>query len=165
MNDDRKRIAILIAKIINDINLVKNLSVDSMEFKIIVQKLGYLLQRIGGIDYGFKFGWLSRGPYSRGLQNYYHYVAQYLNATCTNSLNEVEAVAVQRVENLLTDVKNALGSIDHYALELIASLVMLCSDVYPAPDDVVEELARRKNVSSDIAKQLFSIVKKYGICI
>ncbi|MEL9940291.1 MAG: hypothetical protein QW632_02565 [Ignisphaera sp.] len=165
MNDDRKRIAILIAKIINDTNLVKNLSPDSMEFKIVVQKLGYLIQRIGGIDYGFKFGWLSRGPYSRGLQNYYHYVAQYLNTAYINSLSEVEAAAVQRVENLLIDVKNVLGSMNYYVLELVASLVMLCSDVYPTPDDVVEELTRRKNVSSDMAKQILSVVKQYGICI
>ncbi|MDK6027793.1 hypothetical protein QPL79_00190 [Ignisphaera sp. 4213-co] len=165
MNGNKKRIAVLIAKIIKDFDVVKNFSEDSMEFKIVVQKLGYLIQKVGGLDYGFKFEWLSRGPYSKGLQNYYHHVFQHLGDVQDIELDESEDIAIRKVENMLLDAKHEIGQLDHRVLELVASLIMLCTDVYPAPDNVVDEFSRKKNVSMDIVERLLNIVKRYGFCI
>ena len=163
---DRKRIAVIIAKVIKDLNLFENCSQDSIECRVTIQKVGYLLQKVGGLNFGFKFEWLSRGPYSRGLQNYYQSVFQYVNQLNKENitLHPDEVSAIQKVESLILEVKNTIGSLNSRVLENVTSLIMLCSDVYPTPDNPVDELVKRKNISPDDASKIVAIVKKYGFC-
>jgi uncharacterized protein YwgA len=163
---NKKRVLPIIAKLIRDLDLAKEYDRNSMDFKIVVQKIGYLVQKIGGLDFGLEFEWLSRGPYSRSLQNYYHTVFQYLSQYPDNiPLDDVETSAMNRVENLLKAVREVLGNLDVRILEAVASLIMLCSDVYPIPEDPVNELVKKKGLSREIVLKIFNVVKEYGICI
>uniref|UniRef100_A0A7J3YUQ2 Uncharacterized protein n=1 Tax=Ignisphaera aggregans TaxID=334771 RepID=A0A7J3YUQ2_9CREN len=162
---NKKRILPVITKLFRDLNLVEEYYGSSMEFKIVVQKLCYLIQKIGGLDFGLKFEWLSRGPYSRSLQNYYHAMLQYLSHSSNDtSLNEAESLAISKVEDFLNTIKAALGALNVEILEAAASLIMLCSDVYPVPEDPVNELLKRKGLSKEFVLRIFEVIKGYGIC-
>jgi hypothetical protein len=41
---------------------------------------------------------------------------------------------------------------------------MLCTDVYPTPENPIDELLKRKRLSKEIALKIFEIVKMYGVC-
>jgi uncharacterized protein YwgA len=162
---DKKRILLIIAKLIQDLDLAKLYNKNSMGFKVIVQKLGYLVQKVGGIDFDLKFEWLSRGPYSRSLQNYYHVILHYIsNYPNDFFLNEAENLALNRVKDFLNIIRVTLGKLDIEVIEAVASLIMLCTDVYPTPENPIDELLKRKRLSKEIALKIFEIVKMYGVC-
>ncbi len=74
---ERERV---VSKIVHAMRMLglENLDPSSMDFKVAVQKVAYLLQTIEGIDLGIEFRWLSRGPYSRYLANLYGAIAKKL---------------------------------------------------------------------------------------
>lgn len=163
----RSRVDLLVAQLLKDTNIIKEVSMDSIEFRIAVQKFVYLLQVVGGLDLGFKFEWLSMGPYSKGLQIYYQRVARSL-ASESNTLVELstfERNALEVVKRLLFSVREQVAKLDIKVLEIVASLIMLCRDVYPKPLNPVEELILRKKLSREDVLKVWNVIDKLGICI
>uniref|UniRef100_A0A7C5TIX6 Uncharacterized protein n=1 Tax=Ignisphaera aggregans TaxID=334771 RepID=A0A7C5TIX6_9CREN len=163
---NKGRVELLVAYLMKDTGIIEYISIGSIEFKIAVQKFVYLLQVVGGLDLGFKFEWLSMGPYSKGLQNYYQKISRVL----TNNLNRVELNAFEQnaleaVKRLLFGVKDQIAKLDVKTLEIVASLVMLCRDVYPKPLDPVEELIKRKKLFKEDVLRIWRVIDKFGICI
>ncbi len=133
----------------------------SMDFKIAVQKVAYLLQTIEGINLGIEFRWLSRGPYSRYLANLYGTIAKKL---VDDEIVFEEDVA--KLRNLVTRVQEAVPIKDKVLLlEMISSLAMMCRDVYPPPQDPVTELMKRKPYLDKTAvAKIWKILSELGIC-
>lgn len=164
---NRSRVDLLVAQLLKDTNIIKEVSTDSIEFRIAVQKFVYLLQVVGGLDLGFKFEWLSMGPYSKGLQIYYQRVARYL-AGDSNTLVELSTFewnALEVVKKLLFSVREQVAKLDIKVLEIVASLIMLCRDVYPKPLNPVEELILRKKLPREDVLKVWNVIDKLGICI
>ncbi len=138
-----------------------NLDPGSMDFKVAVQKVAYLLQTIEGIDLGIEFRWLSRGPYSRYLANLYGVIAKKL--VDGELVFEEDMV---KLHNLVMRVQEAVPIKDKVLLlEMISSLAMMCKDVYPPPQDPVAELVKRKPYLDRTAvAEIWKILSELGVC-
>uniref|UniRef100_A0A7C2Z1H5 Uncharacterized protein n=1 Tax=Ignisphaera aggregans TaxID=334771 RepID=A0A7C2Z1H5_9CREN len=161
-----KQLALVIAKIISDIGL-DNVDVGSFDFRIVVQKIGYILQKVG-CDVGLRFGWYSLGPYSRTLQNYYNTVAVLLprvkHCDSIDFGTDLNACYEKTVAFLKEYVKY-VGGVDLKSLEVLASLIMVCQDIYPIPTDPVNELLRRKErLTKDFVEKVFRFLIDKNIC-
>ncbi len=107
------------------------------EFKgrLAAQKLIYLAEKLFGIDLGYNFMWYSRGPYSRAL-------AKDLR-TCSYTEPCIDEVGLKRMKSLLKRMEES-GLPLFKGLEIAASYLMLRNEVFPKPEDPVEELVKRK---------------------
>ncbi|ADM26903.1 hypothetical protein Igag_0050 [Ignisphaera aggregans DSM 17230] len=165
MADNVKRVVMMIAKILRDINIVNGVEPSDLMYRVAVQKIGYLLQKIGGEDLGLRFEWLTMGPYSRSLQNHYYTIAR-LISNGDIELVEHDLQIVNRVEHFISMLREAIGYLDIQLLEIVASLIMICTDIYPKVDDPANELINRKrNVSRDIVERVLHFLKGNGICV
>lgn len=135
----------------------------NFEFKVVVQKIAYILEKLSDDYFGLKFEWFSLGPYSRSIQNYYHVVAKFVKEG-GYELSEEDYMFVKKVEQFLSELRDAVGYLDPGVLEAVSSLIMLCRDVYPRVDDPLEEFHRRKNGFRDISEKLWTFLKSKGIC-
>lgn len=167
-----KQISLAIAKIIADLGLDKAIAVDSFEFKIIVQKIGYVLQKIG-CDLGLRFGWFTLGPYSRSLQNYYSTIAETLADFKRKDiasepgieLSEDLKACVDSVKSFLDEFKSTINDFNLKSLEILASLMMLCSEIYPKPENPVEELLKKKkNLDRNSVETIWRFLANKNIC-
>ncbi len=165
MADNIKRAAMMIAKILRDTDIVNGAEPNNLVYRVTVQKIGYLLQKIGGEDLGLRFEWLTMGPYSRSLQNHYYTIAK-LISNGNIKLSEEDLQIVNRVEHFISMLRKAIGYVDIQLLEIVASLIMICKDIYPKVDNPVNELInRKKNISKDIVERVLHFLKDNGICI
>jgi hypothetical protein len=80
-------------------------------------------------------------------------------------LDAFEQNALEAVKKLLFSVKDQTAKLDVKTLEIVASLVMLCRDVYPKPLDPVEELIKRKKLFKEDVLRIWKVIDKFGICI
>lgn len=164
-----EQLAIAIAKIVADLGLIKEGELSSFNLKLVIQKVGYLLQKVG-CDVGLKFGWYSMGPYSKGLQNYYSIVVDLLVERDIKGLNleldEETAKCVEKTERFLEEFQKVTENLDVKSLEALASLIMLCSEIYPKPEDPVEEFLRRKNsFPRNIVERIWRFLVDKNICV
>jgi len=164
-----KKLALLIANTMKSLNLDK-VDTDSFEFRFVVQKVSYVLQKVG-CDLGLKFGWYSLGPYAKILQNYYNMVASVLNVEMYGGSGieeELEGdlkICVEKAVTFLNDYKKYVGEINVESLEILASLMMLCTEIYPKPSSPVDELLKRKkNISQDLAVKTWKFLVDKNIC-
>jgi hypothetical protein len=74
-------------------------------------------------------------------------------------------MAIARVEEMLNNVREIVGGLNTEVLEAVASLIMLCTDVYPPPEDPVNELVIRKKMPRSIIAKILEVVKSYGFCL
>lgn len=158
-----------IAKIILGLNLDRDIDVNSLDFRIIIQKVGYILQRMG-CDTGLKFSWYSLGPYSRSLQNYYSIIIDTLmhlrQNTNNDKISEDVIICIEKTISFLRDFSKVIGDIDAKSLEILASLAMLCTEIYPKPYNVVEELLnRKKGLSKDLVEDIWKFLVDKNICV
>lgn len=106
---------------------------------LLIHKATYIAQKLFGLRLGYRFAWLSSGPYSRSL-------SKELTTTgipCQCNIKNIEEVSA-KITNLLARVCKCTDLPPDEALDVIAGIVMLSTDVYPVPSDVVGELKRRK---------------------
>ncbi len=165
MSSNMKRIVMIIAKILRDVGIVNDVEPNSLGYRMAVQKVGYLLQKVGGSGLGLRFEWLTMGPYSRSLQNHYYTIAR-LVSEGNIELSEQDLQVVNSVENFIYRLRETIGYVDVQLLEIVTSLIMICRDIYPRVDDPVSELINRKrNVSRDIVERVLRFLKDSGICI
>lgn len=162
----RDRVDILVAKLLRDTGIAGAISMHGVEFRVAVQKLAYLIQVVGGLDLGFKFEWLSMGPYSRGLQNHYQRISRILanGVDSMIELSDLEQSALDNVKKLLSNLEKHMLGLNVKILEVAASLIMLCRDVYPKPLDPVEELVLRKKLVRESVVRIWSVLDEFGIC-
>lgn len=162
--NNEKVLCALIAKIINDLNIL-SAPPGGAELGEAVQRLGYLIQRVGGLELGLKFEWLSRGPYSRELQRYYPCVALML-ANSASDYSNIEAKyrdVLNKVKDFIRRVREVFGALTLRELELVTSAIMLCLEVYPKPADPVRELAERKRIRLNEASEALRLAKSLGL--
>lgn len=165
-----KQLALLIASIMKCINF-NVINTDSLEFRIIVQKIGYVLQKIG-CDLGLKFGWYTLGPYTRTLQNYYNVIAsilddmKYNNDNIDKELHEELKMCGEKTVVFLNEYKSYVGELNVKTLEILTSLMMLCTDIYPKPRNPIEELLKlKKGIPLDLIEKTWRFLVDKNICV
>jgi len=161
----KKYVVSLIVKLMQLLR-IDSIDPQSMDFKIVVQKLAYIIQSVGGIDLGLKFKWLSRGPYSKALANLYNIATEMLYSGNSEEVSSSDLQALNNLKMFLEDLAVALDSnIDPDFLELVSSVIMLCKDVYPKIEDPVTELLKRKPyLSKRTIEKCWRYLKDKGIC-
>ncbi|MEM1644353.1 MAG: hypothetical protein QXL96_00550 [Ignisphaera sp.] len=164
-----KQLASVIAKVIIAMGL-DNVGIENFDFRVIVQKVGYILQKIG-CNLDLKFGWYTLGPYSKNLQNYYSAIANILNSAKRGNIdlelevNENFKICSEKTIEFLNAFKQYMGELNIKSLEVLASLLMLCTDIYPQPKDSVSELLKRKgNIPRDFVEKIWIFLRDKNIC-
>ncbi len=107
---------------------------------LLIHKATYIAQKLFGLRLGYRFAWLSSGPYSRSLSKELTTTGIPCQCNIKNNIEEISA----KITNLLARVCKCTDLSPDEALDVIAGIVMLSTDVYPVPSDVVGELKRRK---------------------
>lgn len=107
-------------------------SAKGFQKRLVAQKLAYMIERLTGVR-EHHFMWHRHGPYSRGLAR------EMRKATPCEAREELMRMA----RELFSRFGEAAGH-PVRGLEIAASLKMLMEEVYPRPEDPVEELLRRK---------------------
>lgn len=164
-----KQLASVIAKVIIATGL-DNVGIENFDFRVVVQKVGYILQKIG-CDLNLKFGWYTLGPYAKNLQNYYSTIANILSRAKNGDIdleleiNEDFKVCSEKAIEFLNAFKQYMGELSVKSLEVLASLLMLCTDIYPRPEDSVSELLKRKgNMPRDFVEKIWIFLRDKNIC-
>lgn len=163
-----KQLARVIAKVVIATGL-DSVNVESFDFRVIIQKIGYILQKIG-CNLDLKFGWYTLGPYARNLQNHYNTIASILSSVKRGNAIDLEIdeefkVCSEKTIEFLNAFKQHMGELNVRSLEILASLLMLCTDIYPRPEDSVEELIKRKgSVPRDFVEKVWAFLVNKNIC-
>ncbi len=122
-------------------------SVKGFQKRLVAQKLAYLVERLTG-EREHHFMWHRHGPYSRGLAR------EMRKASPCEASDETVRIA----KELVRVFGEAAGD-PVKGLEIAASLKMLMEEVYPRPDDPVEELLRRKpHLSREVITRVYSVL-------
>ncbi len=131
--------------------------------RLVIQKAAYLLQEVFGIDLGAKFFWYSYGPYSYEVARDYKLIIEGSYLEYVSIDNE----GVKRFLEFIRKVGDEFVAKEkglEYWLEIIASLHMLSEKVYPPPEDIVEELVKRKPyLDKDDVKRTLEFMRREGI--
>lgn len=166
-----KQIAVAIAKIIIDFDLDRLAVGNTFDFKILVQKIGYILHRLG-CGGNLRFWWHSLGPYSRTLQNYYNTIAEIIRVSKSRyvdlgvELSDEYKKCVDKAIVILKEFRHTVGKLDVESLEVLASLAMLCNDIYPKPENPVEDFLKRKRyLARDFVEKVWRFLVDKNICI
>jgi len=135
----------------------KVLGVSALRNPLMIHKVTYVAQRLFGLKLGYRFAWLSSGPYSRSL-------SKELTTTiipCQCALKDIDGIAA-KVADLISCVCRNTGLSPSESLDAIAGTIMLSIDVYPAPSDVAGELRRRKpSLSRDVIDSTIKVLFPY----
>lgn len=112
--------------------------------RIKIQKIIYILKSMG-TDYGYKFSWYLRGPYSSSLANDCYKLAKDKKIIITRyALNKNERKNIKKLIELLgTTLKNSNKT------ELLVSLLFLREEYSYVEDELVTQLEIRKPYYSD----------------
>lgn len=122
-------------------------SITGFQKRLVAQKLAYLMERLTG-QREHHFMWHRHGPYSRGLAR------ELRRATPCETREEL----VKTAKELIMRFGEAAGD-PVKGLEIAASLKMLMEEVYPRPEDPVEELLRRKpHLSREKVTRIYSLL-------
>ncbi len=125
--------------------ILREVGFNSSKFtnRLVIQKTAYLLQEVFGIDLGAKFFWYSYGPYSYEIARDYRLISEGSYLEYVSIDNEGVRGFLELVKKIGDELVTEEKGLDYW-LEIIASLHMLSKKVYPPPEDVVEELVKRK---------------------
>ncbi len=131
--------------------------------RLIIQKTAYLLQEVFSVDLGAKFFWYSYGPYSYEIARDYKLIidGSYLEYVSTD--NEGIRGFLEFIKRIGDEFVTEEKGLDYW-LEIIASLHMLSEKVYPPPEDVIEELVKRKpHLDKDDVRRTLEFMRRERI--
>lgn len=120
-------------------------SLNRLEDRLLLQKIGYIVQEILGYGLGYKFSWYSYGPYSRTLSRDLHSH----EAICSDRGNLYESDSfsqlIDRFTSIYVKAQSVCGNESMARiLEIVASIHMLAKNTYPPSADPVGDLLRIK---------------------
>ena len=122
-------------------------SVKGFQKRLVAQKLAYLIERLTD-QREHHFMWHRHGPYSRGLAR------EMRKASPCRAGEETVRIARELIQKFGEAVGDPVKG-----LEIAASLKMLMEEVYPRPEDPVEELLRRKpHLSREEVERVYSVL-------
>jgi len=129
---------------------------NSFKDRLLAQKIVYIAQTVFGIDFGYKFIWHIRGPYSKDLSRDLR-----VSTDPTCRCPELNSESLSRLKSLINDLRS-LGKDLRISMEVLASYLMLSRDVYPKPEDPIKELLSRKPyISCEDVQNVLKIYSKY----
>ncbi|MCS7108441.1 MAG: hypothetical protein RMH77_03360 [Sulfolobales archaeon] len=111
----------------------------SFKDRLLAQKIVYVAQTIFNINFGYKFIWHIRGPYSKTLSRDLRASEDRGGCRC----QELDYSSVSKLKSMLSELRGLNMDVG-LSLEIIASYLMLSRDVFPKPEDPVKELLSRK---------------------
>lgn len=125
--------------------------------RLLAQKIVYLVQTIFNVNFGYKFIWHIRGPYSKALSRDLKAPEDYGVCRCS----EMDGNTVLKLKSFISELRGLNMDLS-LSLEIIASYLMLSRDVYPRPEDPVKELLSRKPyISYENVNAVLRISGKY----
>jgi hypothetical protein len=131
---------------------------NSFKDRLLAQKIVYIAQTVFGIDFGYKFIWHIRGPYSKILSRD---LRVSVDPTCR--CPELSSESLGKLKSLINDLRSLDNDLSVSA-EVLASYLMLSRDVYPRPEDPIKELISRKPyISYDDVQNILKIYSKYVV--
>lgn len=116
-------------------------SLSSLEDRLFLQKVGYIVQEILGRDLGYKFSWYSYGPYSRGLARDLHSRDCREQEEDPQDLEDLSLRLAKIYSRALSACPQERSS---RILEIVASIHMISRNTYPRSEDPVADLLRLK---------------------
>jgi hypothetical protein len=129
---------------------------NSFKDRLLAQKIVYIAQTVFGIDFGYKFIWHIRGPYSKTLSRDLR-----VSTDSTCRCPELSSESLSRLKSLVNDLRG-LGKDLSISTEVLASYLMLSRDVYPRPEDPIKELISRKSyISYEDVQNILKIYSRY----
>jgi hypothetical protein len=145
--------------------LSPGISLGRLEDRLLMQKIGYIVQEILGQRLGYRFKWYSYGPYSKAL---------------SRDLHAYEKACEERYQ--MGDRKTPLDILDRFTeiyvktqmpcpsesmarvLEIVASLHMLSINTYPPSPDPVSDLVRVKPyINRSCAEEIYKVLTGMGV--
>ncbi len=145
--------------------LSPGVSLSRLEDRLLMQKIGYIIQEILGQDLGYRFSWYSYGPYSRALSRDLHSYEE----LCVSSYDKDGEVSLINILDRFTEIyvkAQMLCPSESMAriLEIVASLHMLSTNTYPLSTDPVGDLTRIKPYISRVcAEQILRMLREIGV--
>jgi hypothetical protein len=145
--------------------LSPGVSLSRLEDRLLMQKIGYIVQEILGQKLGYRFSWYSYGPYSRALSRDLHSYEE----LCVSSYDKDDEMSLINILDRFTEIyvkAQMLCPSESMAriLEIVASLHMLSANTYPPSTDPVGDLTRIKPyISRTCAEQIFSMLREIGV--
>ncbi len=147
-----------------------SVSLNKLEDRLLLQKIGYIVQEILGYSLGYKFSWYSYGPYSRTLSRDLHAYETACFVRGDTYMNESLAQLIDRFTSIYTKAQSLCkDETMARTLEIIASLHMLAENTYPPSTEPVTDLLRikpyiRKPCAEEIGRMLIEegIVSQRG---
>lgn len=129
----------------------------SFKDRLLVQKVVYVAQTLFNINFGYRFIWHIRGPYSKALSKDLRTSETYSMCRCP----ELDSNSALRLKSLINELRNLNVDLS-LSLEIIASYLMLSKDVYPKPEDPVKELLLRKPyISREDINAILNVFSRY----
>lgn len=136
-------------------------SLSSLDDRLFLQKVGYIVQEILGRDLGYKFSWYSYGPYSRDLARDLHSRDCQEPAEDLQDLEELSSMFAKIYSRALSACP---GEKPSRILEIVASIHMISRNTYPRSEDPVADLLRLKPyLDRACVHSLYKAVKSEGI--
>ncbi|GAY25345.1 hypothetical protein ATG_05480 [Desulfurococcaceae archaeon AG1] len=147
-----------------------NVSLNRLEDRLLLQKIGYMVQEILGYNLGYKFSWYSYGPYSRTLSRDLHAY----ETACIARGNMLDDRSLSQLVDRFTSIYVKAQSLCKdepmaRTLEIIASIHMLAKNTYPPSTDPVADLLRikpyiRRTCAEEIERMLIEegIIDRLG---
>lgn len=144
-----------IAKLLADLGIYSDFKL--FKDRLLAQKVIYLAQTVFNINFGYKFIWHIKGPYSKALSRDLKAPEDYRVCRCS----EIDGNAFLKLKSLINELRGLNMDLS-LSLEIIASYLMLSRDVYPRPEDPVKELLLRKPyISYENVNAVLRISGKY----
>ncbi len=126
--------------------------------RLLAQKVVYIAQTLFNINFGYRFIWHIRGPYSKALSKDLRAPEGYSMCRCP----ELDNNSVLRLKSLINELRGLNVDLS-LSLEIIASYLMLSKDVYPRPEDPAKELLLRKPyIGHENISAILNVFSKYS---
>ncbi len=137
---------------------------EKLEDRLLLQKIGYIVQEILGYNFGYKFSWYSYGPYSRTLSRDLHAY----EAACSERdyiYSGSFAQLIDRFTGIYVRAQSLCGEESMARiLEIVASIHMLAKNTYPPSAEPVTDLLRIKPyIARHCAERIGALLVQEGI--
>ncbi len=146
-----------VIKLLRELGIRSNFK--SFDERLLAQKIIYLAQSLFNIDFGYKFVWHIRGPYSKALSKDLRAYSSKTLCEC----NDLSRDSITKIITLINELRSASKGLSH-SVEVLASYVMLTRDVYPRSQDPYKDLTSKKPyITYEDVNEVLSIARKYVV--
>ncbi len=122
-----------------------NIDVDPQKHRdrMIIQKVGYIVQEMLGTDLSYSFKWYTYGPYSRKLSKELGSIELCKSIEGKGGYVNIDSILYKGLKQILS-ICSEINKPMHRCLEMITSLHMIANKTYPKSEDPINDLINIK---------------------